>query len=844
MALYDHILLPEQVRSSSSFSPRSGGGGERKIPERNREEHARKLQSQFDAVWEANSLIKEQMNAVSLPARNGTYIEFKGAPAYELVTSSLEDSKADIRLLNIREVSLENGDKQTVATVFIPHGKESKILKKLNDYAEEEKDTKRGKPKNDTLIRSIDSINIALLSAFWTDDIDKFPTEQTDWYEVWIRTKNIDNNAEHIAFITILTQLEIEYKTDSILEFPERSVFVVKANRDLLVNLMRATDYLTEIRSISSLSSFFANQRPFESQEWIDDLINRTDFNSNSNSVVSVIDTGVNNGHPLLQNIIPDMNCDSVVNDDNADRIGHGTQMCGVVAYGNLSNCLETVQRVKVDKQIVSVKILGRTPNHKDSWGELTKQAVSKTNIIQPNKQTCYCMAITAEECENGKPSSWSGAIDSISVEKRSLFLISSGNIRDINGEDRDIIDAYPNSNRLKRILNPAQAWNGLTVGAYTELVAPNSAELNGFDRVAPFGGISPFSRTSGLWKKESIIKPEIMFEGGNLKKTNDADFPFAAHDDLSILTVNSKYQTSGHFDTFNATSCATALAADFAGKLQAKYPHLWAESIRGLMIHSARWTDEMTKQFPARNKTELAQRLRNCGYGVPSERRAFHSTESGFTFIAQEEIRPYLKERGKSNVKINEMHLFELPWPKEVLQELGEIDVTLKVTLSYFIEPAPGEIGWKDKYRYASHGLRFDINKSDEDRRAFELRINKAIEAEENEERGKGGDSNRWLIGSDNRDKGSVHSDEITLPAIQLMDCNLIAIYPIGGWWKTRTNLNKYNNRTRYSLLVSLDTPAEVVDIDIYNAVKIKIDNLIAVPIPVEVEIPIGNNN
>lgn len=75
-------------------------------------------------------------------------------------------------------------------------------------------------------------------------------------------------------------------------------------------------------------------------------------------------------------------------------------------------------------------------------------------------------------------------------------------------------------------------------------------------------------------------------------------------------------------------------------------------------------------------------------------------------------------------------------------------------------------------------------------------------------------------------------------------MDCNLIAIYPIGGWWKTRTNLNKYNNRTRYSLLVSLDTPTEVVDIDIYNAVKIKIDNLIAVPIPVEVEIPIGNNN
>lgn len=61
-----------------------------------------------------------------------------------------------------------------------------------------------------------------------------------------------------------------------------------------------------------------------------------------------------------------------------------------------------------------------------------------------------------------------------------------------------------------------------------------------------------------------------------------------------------------------------------------------------------------------------------------------------------------------------------------------------MRVTLSYFIEPAPGEIGWKDKYRYSSCGLRFDVNKEDEDQRAFQLRINKLIEAEENEERGK----------------------------------------------------------------------------------------------------------
>lgn len=87
-------------------------------------------------------------------------------------------------------------------------------------------------------------------------------------------------------------------------------------------------------------------------------------------------------------------------------------------------------------------------------------------------------------------------------------------------------------------------------------------------------------------------------------------------------------------------------------------------------------------------------------------------------------------------------------------------------------------------------------------------------------------------------RNKGSIHSDELRLSAAQLSTCNLIAVYPIGGWWKTRKNLKKYNNKLRYSLIVSLDTPIE--DIDMYNVVKTKIEAIIHTPI--EVEIPIND--
>lgn len=840
MGKYDHLIVPEQVRSSIDFSPRGGGNGNTSIPTRNRMEHAEYLQNRFDAVRSENEAIRDDMRAISLPARTGTYIEFVGAPAYELVSKSLENQNAGIRLLNIRNVTTNAGQEQIFASVYVPHGKENVLLDKLNKYATEE--LANGKPKNDQLFRSIDNINTALLEALWTDDQRTFPTTQNDWFEVWIRINdNEETDAQHRQFIETLNELGLRHKENSILTFPERSVFLIFANKDSLALLLNGSDQLAEIRSGRILTGFLFDEFRGEQREWIEDINNRIRINNDTNSVVCLLDSGVNNGHPLLEQIIPANNCGTVVGEGIADREGHGTQMCGTVIYGDMAICLANNEPIRIENQIGSIKLYPyNNPNPKDSWGYLTTQAVSTSEIIFPRKNICYCMALTAENCENGKPSSWSGAIDFVTYNSGNdsrLFFISAGNINDINNLDKEIVENYPDGNSLRQIQNPAQAWNGITVGAFTNIISSNSQDLQGFQRVAPSGGICPFSRTSALWAKSSLIKPEVMFEGGNLYKTNDNNIPFSSHPDLGIITTSNNYQISGYFDIINATSAATALASNFAGKLQARYPDLWAESIRGLIVHSAKWTERMEHQFPVGNRRDMERRLRYCGYGVPSEDRAFDSTENGLTYIAQETIQPFKKNRGDSSVKINEMHFYELPWPNEVLEQLAEINVAMRITLSYFIEPAPGEIGWKDKYRYASCGLRFDVNNEGEDQRAFQLRINRLIEAEENEERGRN-DSTRWLIGSDNRNKGSIHSDELRLTAAQIATCNLIAVYPIGGWWKTRTNLKKYNNKVRYSLIISLDTPAE--NIDLYNVVKTKIENIINIPIGIE--IPINN--
>ncbi|MDA4807881.1 hypothetical protein NY486_18570, partial [Enterobacter hormaechei] len=102
-------------------------------------------------------------------------------------------------------------------------------------------------------------------------------------------------------------------------------------------------------------------------------------------------------------------------------------------------------------------------------------------------------------------------------------------------------------------------------------------------------------------------------------------------------------------------------------------------------------------------------------------------------------------------------MKLHLLPWPKDNLLALGAEPVEVRVTLSYFIEPNPGERGWTRRHRYASHGLRFQMKTATESVDEFRARINQAARNEEEGTPVNVGES--WLLGTF-RDSGSLHSD------------------------------------------------------------------------------------
>jgi len=172
-------------------------------------------------------------------------------------------------------------------------------------------------------------------------------------------------------------------------------------------------------------------------------------------------------------------------------------------------------------------------------------------------------------------------------------------------------------------------------------------------------------------------------------------------------------------------------------------------------------------------------------------------------------------------------MNLHSIPWPREVLLDLGETHVEMRVTLSYYVEPNPAARGWTRRYRYESHGLRFDVKRPTETVDQFRHRVNEYARREEAGDHVRSDDS-EWVVGRA-RHLGSIHSDRWSGSAADLAERGFIAVYPALGWWRERDHLEGWRKRARYALIVSIATPR--VDVDIYSTVSTMIATRVEIP-------------
>jgi len=463
-----------------------------------------------------------------------------------------------------------------------------------------------------------------------------------------------------------------------------------------------------------------------------------------------------------------------------------------------------------------------------ESYGAITEYAVSTPVIDFPHNPRVYCLAVTDKDLAfKGRPSSWSAALDKIAFgnvfdpQVQQLIVVSGGNVDYMMG---GTVDDYYNKNHLESIHDPAQAYNALTIGAYTRMDRIDQALWAGVTGLATNGGMSPSNTTSVIWENQWPIKPDLVFEGGNLGVLGDQ-----LRDDihsLKPLSTDKEFQRF-LFYPFGDTSGAAAVASKMAAELKTRYPDLWPETIRGLMVHSADWTNTMLNGITIASASTNQKRvlLRSYGYGVPNLDKAVYSANNVLTMISERTIQPYIMEG--STAKYNEFHLYNLPWPSDVLlEELAEQDVKLVVTLSYFIEPNPGERRYANNFHYHSHSLDFKVIKPAEDVETFLRRVS-APDEEENDI-GYQGQAEPWAIKESVRSRGSVKKDFIVSSGADLSRRNLLAVYPKPGWYKTRKKLGKANSVIRYSLIMSIET--ENNNVDIYNPVFNIISNYVRV--------------
>ena len=519
-------------------------GSKRDVPARNRQQHGSNLREQLAQIWESSDSAVAMQRSAGMSEGLGISVEFESFPGIDLAFESLAREKSGIELLNVRRDASQTEAEVIQATIFVPDGKLSHFETLIRDYLDYKVDSS-GKPRdNRRLIDAVQRIRAATLHALWTDTSD-FPSEDegTLWWEVWLPVgkdrqealsnfrNRVDTMAPRISAgsgegsVTNSTYDDLRMRVaEGQVYFPERTVVLLRASVAQMQQSMMVLNSIAELRRARETAEFFDSLVPYEQQEWLENLLGRSFYPIEGDAVpyVCLLDTGVNRGHRLLEPALGAADVHTVEpiwGTDDGD--GHGTEMAGLALAGNLQEHLATAQKIHFPHRLESVKLVpsdGANGGDPVFHGHITSEAVYRPEIQAPNRSRVFAMAVTTRDNRGrGQPSAWSAAIDKLAADMDGqgasprLLVLSAGNTK------RDDWNLYPESNDTDGIHEPGQAWNGLTVGAYTDLVEITEPDVVDHEAIAPEGALSPYSTTSLTWQDRWPLKPDVVLEGGNV---------------------------------------------------------------------------------------------------------------------------------------------------------------------------------------------------------------------------------------------------------------------------------------------------------------------------------------
>ncbi|SCY87025.1 S8 family peptidase [Paracoccus tibetensis] len=709
-------------------------------------------------------------------------------------------------------------DRTESALLFVPDDARTSLKGRISSYGQPQGNQLR--PDVDRF-EKIETIRAADANSLFVGNVD-FVSVEPLWWELWVRHDG--KIAEGVAAAARLAALEVH---EDRLLFPDTTVLFVHASAEGIAGFVgRIPGAVTEIRkAIGTIEPFLdRGAKGIGPHDWTANLAKRIDPPPQNANAVCVLDTGIAAQHPLIAPALHGAWAYDAAwgADDHYPNGGHGTPLAGLALYGDLEPLMNDARQVQLTHAIESMKLLpprGFPKTRPPSYGVVTEGAVALVEAERPNVRRAFCLANSACDFPPERPSSWSGALDQIASgsmpgdqadgvpaaeRPKRLMVVATGNMP--GGKLDHVRLSHP-------LEDPSQSWNSLSIGGFTRKETPPT-NPPGLKPVVPANHRSPFSLGSQALSPDlTPIKPEVLFEAGNMIADPSGDCGWEPS--VSLLAPGSSVMHEP-LVPFWATSAAAGMAGHFIGTLQAALPDLWPETHRALTVDSAHWPEPIRKRligtgqhWKTGNKAAKQAILREVGYGVPDLQRAISSAGNDVTLIAQAPIQPFVIGESGGPV-FNEMHVYDLPWPKGVLEKIENGIVTMKVTLSYFIEPNLSGRAATRPETYRSFGLRFAMKRRLETKEQFKRRVSGRQEKDEavSQQEGK-----YWLVGPAAVQAGSLHCDLWRGKAIDLSSHDAIGVYPVTGWWKTHPGQKRFNDKGRYALVISISAPDYAVD-------------------------------
>lgn len=397
---------------------------------------------------------------------------------------------------------------------------------------------------------------------------------------------------------------------------------------------------------------------------------------SNEHTIIGILDSGVQNIQPLAP-LLKNTNAEydlkgsgSLV--DNYDRgYGHGTGVAGLAAYGSKLIPDHTGNK-QADAWIVSIKIFeDGTPRSSDNQ---ILNLIRKVNTEKAVRLFVLTVTDADSKKNNETHSAFAFSLDKLAHELDILIFITSGNISMDYFFDasNNPTHSYPLDFRHEHtnLKSPSESINNLCIGAIASNFETGNNNGIAIDGTHPPIYTSKFhyDLANGILSSQQVNKhlkkPDLIYCGGDQHHA-------LADNDLGIKHFSAR--NGIFYDKAPGTSYAAPLVANMAACILNKYPKLRTQTVKALLINSAK-KPELGDTF-----TPLGQNIINrvIGHGIPEIENAVFSEDNSVNVILEDSISP---DRLKS---------YEIKIPEYLIEKLNKgnvLDIT--ATLCFSVDP------------------------------------------------------------------------------------------------------------------------------------------------------------